>query len=156
MKASSKTAIVRLATDKDIPSLVELENRCFETDRLNAAHLRRFIHSSTSLTLVCEDHQQIIADAIILFRKRSTIARLYSIAVHPDRQGHGYATLLHQAIEAAAQQHSCKEIRLEVRYDNPQAIHFYTQLGYTRLGEYKQFYEDGANALRMIKVLINQ
>lgn len=153
MKTSTNSVIIRPAIDKDVPALVALENRCFETDRLNAAQCRRFIKGDTALMLVIENEQGIIACALTLFRKGSSFTRLYSIAVDPDQRGHGYAAILLQALESAVQQRGCNEVRLEVRYNNPHAIQLYTRLGYTPFGEYKKFFEDGADALRMLKKL---
>lgn len=153
MKTSTHSNVIRLATDADIPALVALENNCFDTDKLNATQLRRFIHSKTALVLVLEKEEGIAAYALSLFRKGSSFTRLYSLAVHPDQRGHGYAAAILNAIEAAAQKRACDQVRLEVRHDNHRAIQLYSQAGYEPFGEYECFYEDGADALRMIKRL---
>lgn len=153
MKTYTKSAIIRPAVNEDIPSLVTLENRCFEFDKLNAAQFRRFINSHTALMLVIENEHGIIACALTLFRKGSSFTRLYSIAVDPEQRGNGYAADLLDALEKSVQQRGCDEVRLEVRYNNPQAIQLYKRFGYIPCGEYKNFFEDGADALRMNKRL---
>jgi ribosomal protein S18 acetylase RimI-like enzyme len=56
-------------------------------------------------------------------------------------------------MESSVLRFHCHEIRLEVRKDNHRAIKFYEKNGYESFGEYKNFYEDGADALRMRKML---
>ncbi len=147
------TLQIRLANHDDIPALRDLEIHCFTTDRLTLAQLHHYIGSSSALVAVCEIHSRIIASAVVLFRKHASIARLYSLAVAPDNQGKGIAATLHAFIEKQAAARQCQRIRLEVRHDNHRAIDFYNRHGYVIAGEYKQFYEDGADAIKMVKQL---
>lgn len=58
-----------------------------------------------------------------------------------------------QAAEAEAWAHRRAYLRLEVRKDNPSAIGLYESLGYRRLGEVADYYEDHMDALRLEKSL---
>ncbi len=84
-----------------------------------------------------------LANAVFLFRKNSSIARLYSLAVSPESQRTGVASKLLTATEKELVQQNIQEIRLEVKTDNFPAIRFYEKMGYVIFGEYKNFYEDG-------------
>jgi ribosomal protein S18 acetylase RimI-like enzyme len=147
------TLVTDIANLADIDALIELEKMCFETDRLSAKQFRHFIRSSTALVAAVKQHSKLIAAAVLLFRKNSSIARLYSIAVNPTFQQHGIAQGLNQFLERFALKQSYSEIRLEVRKNNDRAIRFYRKNGYEAFGEYKNFYEDGADAMRMRKKL---
>lgn len=144
---------VNLAALLDIPALVKLEQNCFTTDRLSCIQFRRFITKQSAVVLAVKKKNKLIGSAVLLFRKNSSIARLYSIAIHPDCQGLGIAQLLYQQLEKQAIKRQVTEIRLEVRTDNSRAIQFYTKHGFIFFGEYQHFYEDAADALRMKKIL---
>ena len=60
--------------------------------------------------------------------------------------------LMH-GVEALAAKRGCVVLRLEVRQDNAAAIALYESHGYRPFGEYHDYYEDGASALRMEKRL---
>src|SRR5882762_4406953 len=105
---------VRNAERGDIDALIELEHRVFATDRLSRRSLRRFLASRTAAVLVAQDSERLAGTAIVLFRPRSLVARLYSIAVAPHMSGRGVGPMLLAAAEAAAIARDCGSIRLEV------------------------------------------
>src|SRR4051812_39057885 len=115
---------VRAANRSDLDALIALEHRVFATDRLTRRSLRRFLASPTAQVLVAqvlvaEDHPGHLAGtAIVLFRPRSAVARLYSIAVAPHMGGRGVGPMLLAAAEAAAAARDCRTIRLEVHVTN--------------------------------------
>src|SRR5512139_2352451 len=75
---------VRPAERGDVDALAALEHRVFATDRLSRRSLQRFLKSPAADVLVAQDESGLVGNAIVLFRPRSLIARLYSIAVAPD------------------------------------------------------------------------
>jgi hypothetical protein len=75
--------ICRKAERDDLAELVALEHSVFTTDRFSRRSLQRLLPA----TLVAEHEGQLIGSAIVLFRRRSTIARLYSLAVAPCAHG---------------------------------------------------------------------
>jgi ribosomal protein S18 acetylase RimI-like enzyme len=151
---------VRAANRSDLDALIALEHRVFATDRLTRRSLRRFLASPTAQVLVAqvlvaEDHPGHLAGtAIVLFRPRSAIARLYSIAVAPHMGGRGVGPMLLAAAEAAAAARDCRTIRLEVHVTNHAAISRYRKSGYREFGRVSGYYEDGGDALRFEKRLV--
>jgi ribosomal protein S18 acetylase RimI-like enzyme len=146
---------VRNAERGDIDALIELEHRVFATDRLSRRSLRRFLTSKTADVLVAqEEGSRLAGTAIVLFRPRSLVARLYSIAVAPHMSGRGVAQMLLAAAEAAALQRDCTVIRLEVHHTNHAAISRYRKSGYREFGRHRGYYEDGGDALRFEKRLV--
>jgi ribosomal protein S18 acetylase RimI-like enzyme len=148
---------VRAAAPADLDALIELEHRVFATDRLSRRSLRRFLASPTALVLIA-DHgdpdPHLAGTAIVLFRPRSTVARLYSIAVAPHMGGRGVATQLLAAAEAAALSRGCLAMRLEVHETNHAAIGRYRKSGYREFGRHHRYYENGGDALRFEKPLV--
>jgi ribosomal protein S18 acetylase RimI-like enzyme len=143
---------MRAADVSDLTALIALENRVFTTDRLSRRSLRHFLTSPTAAVTVAQDADGGIAgSAILLFRPRSKIARLYSIAVTPERSGRGIGAMLLDAVEAIAAGRSCTAIRLEVHVENQAALARYRKSGYREFGRYPAYYQDGGDALRFEK-----
>jgi ribosomal protein S18 acetylase RimI-like enzyme len=96
----------------------------------------------------------IVGYVLILFRKATSVARLYSIAVAPEARGQGVAKALVAAAEDLARQRGELFMRLEVRADNEAAKALYERLGYRQFGRNLDYYEDHAEALRYEKSLV--
>jgi ribosomal protein S18 acetylase RimI-like enzyme len=144
----------RKAEPGDVDALTALEQRVFATDRLSRRSLRRFLTSPSAEVIVAEQGHQLAGTAIVLFRPRSAVARLYSIAVAPPMGGRGVAPLLLEAAEGAALARGCRAIRLEVHQTNHAAISRYRKSGYREFGRVSRYYEDGGDALRFEKRLV--
>jgi ribosomal protein S18 acetylase RimI-like enzyme len=157
MRPPPATAAVRVrrAELSDLDDLVALEQASFDSDRLSRAQYRRHLDSETAQVLVASaNHRKFLGTAVLLFRKGSTLARLYSIATKPEARGKGVGSALIEGAERAARSHRCHALRLEVRADNLAAIRLYERLGYHCIGQYPAYYQDGADAWRYEKVLL--
>jgi [ribosomal protein S18]-alanine N-acetyltransferase len=144
---------VRAAKLRDLHDLIALENRVFASDRLSRRSLRHFLQSPTAAMIVAEGRVGLAGNAIVLFRPRATVARLYSIAVAPSMSGRGVAPLLLTAVERIARRRGCVIIRLEVHHNNKPAIARYRKQGYEEFGRHRRYYDDGGDALRFQKPL---
>jgi ribosomal protein S18 acetylase RimI-like enzyme len=145
---------VRRAEISDLDDLVALEDRTFDSDRMSRAQYRRHLDSTSARVLVASaNHRQFLGTAVVFFRQRSSVARLYSLATRPEARGKGIGTVLVEAAEVAARQRRCRALRLEVRTDNHHAIGLYERGGYLRIGFLESYYEDGADGWRYEKVL---
>src|SRR5262249_15975179 len=144
---------VRKGERADFDALMELEHKVFATDRLSARSLRHFLQSPTAEVIVAEEGGRLAGTAIVLFRPRSTVARLYSIAVAPHMGGRGIGPMLLRAAEEAALARNCRLIRLEVHETNHAAISRYRKSGYREFGRHEKYYQDGGAALRFQKRL---
>ena len=145
---------VRKAERGDVDALSELEQRVFATDRLSRPSLRRFLKSPSAEVIVARHGDRLAGSAIVLFRPRSVVARLYSIAVAPHIAGRGVGPMLLAAAEAAAVARRCRAIRLEVHVTNHAAISRYRKSGYKQFARHRAYYEDGGDALRFEKRLV--
>ena len=145
---------VRLALLADVDALVRIEQSSFATDRLSARSFRYLLSKANGLTLVATDTGDVpIGYVMVLFNRGTSLARLYSIAVHPTLRGKGLGEQLLQAAEAGAREHDAACMRLEVRADDPHAQSFYRSHGYRQFAVHHHYYEDRADALRMEKSL---
>jgi len=144
---------IRRATLTDLPALVALERRAFTTDHLSPRQYRHHLTNPGALVLAAVDRTGLLGKTVALFRKGSSVARLYSIAVDDAARGRGIAKALLRAVERGARARGCMRLRLEVAQKNAGAIALYEKLGYRRFGAYPGFYEDGADAWRYEKTL---
>jgi ribosomal-protein-alanine acetyltransferase len=146
-------AEIRKALASDVDDLAAIENAVFAGDRISRRSFRKLIERETAEALVAIVEGRVAGYAIVLFRKGSGVARLYSIAAAPDFAGQGIGRLLLEAAEDAAFDHDRMMLRLEVREDNARAIAIYERAGYRYIGREPDYYEDGATALRYEKTL---
>jgi ribosomal protein S18 acetylase RimI-like enzyme len=102
---------------------------------------------------VVESAKALQGNVVILYRRNTTTARLYSIVVAHAARGRGFGRALLEAGELAARDHSRTRMVLEVREDNYDARTLYQRSGYQHLGCLSNYYQDGATALRLCKLL---
>lgn len=144
---------IRDATPADLDGLVELENRCFDADRVSRRSFRKLIDSPTAACRVAISAGRLVGYTLLLFRSGTGLARLYSIAVHPDARGGGLGAKLLADGESQAFERDRIILRLEVREDNEDAIRLYQRRGYRPIGRYLHYYADQTDALRFEKFL---
>ncbi len=155
MGGAASPPLIRAATPADVEALAALENAAFETDRISRRSFLRFINSSSAAVLVAQGTDGGIAGyALNLYRRTTSVARLYSIATAQGARGKGVGRALMEAAEEAARQHGELFMRLEVRPDNQPAIALYQDRGYRLFARCLDYYEDHADALRLEKSLI--
>lgn len=143
---------LRPASTDDLEDLLELEGRCFDGDRLSRRSFQRWLkHPEHRIFLVVEVEQKVLAYGLVLIHRGTWLARLYSIAVDTSLRGRGVGRMLMDALEAEAVRRDRLFMRLEVAKDNEAAIHLYQKLGYRVFGEWRDYYEDLGDALRMQK-----
>jgi ribosomal protein S18 acetylase RimI-like enzyme len=135
---------IREARAVDIDALAQLETRIFSSDRLSRRSLAALTKSRSASVLVAFDAERLLGYAVVLTRRGTRVARLYSIAV--DERGRGVGKELLAAAEAEARARGAERISLEVRPDNPEAARFYERAGYEPFGRRPDFYEDGMAA----------
>ncbi|WP_218962356.1 GNAT family N-acetyltransferase/peptidase C39 family protein [Lacimicrobium alkaliphilum] len=144
---------LRSATTADIPALVALEKQSFSTDKISRRSFSYFIRKGHCCLLLAIQDERLAGYALVLYRKGTQLARLYSIAVADEFRGKGVANSLLPEVQRLAAKQLCLFMRLEVRIDNEPAIGLYRKLGYHRIGMVKGYYEDGSDALQMEKSL---
>jgi ribosomal protein S18 acetylase RimI-like enzyme len=140
---------LRDARPADLGALVALEAACFPGDRISAASFRRLTGRPSAALRLATAGGALLGYSLLLFRKRTTVARLYSIAVAGEARGLGIGRRLMQDAARLAGARGADRLRLEVRRDNRAAIRLYEGLGYRPIGTYPGYYADGMEALRL-------
>ncbi len=143
-------ATVRHAVPADLDALVALE-RHFPTDRLSRASLRRLIGGGSADVIVHEVAGKAVANVVVLYRRNSRRARIYSLVVHPGHHGRGIASALLDAVKQRVRRRACTVVSLEVRTDNAPALRLYQKAGFHLVRQITDYYQDHAPALRLEK-----
>jgi [ribosomal protein S18]-alanine N-acetyltransferase len=138
----------------DLDALLAIEEAVFNTDILSRRSFRRFLATTGATLIVAEDAGKLAGYALVLYPPRSTLARLYSIAVAPHIGRRGVGPLLLAAAEQAARRRGRRAMRLEVHEHNGRAIARYEKSGYRLFGRHRRYYDDRGDALRFEKRLV--
>lgn len=155
VRAATET-VVRPGQIGDIAALLKLEEACFSSDRLSRRSFNHMLTKAKASLYVAQDPEAgpggaILGYGLVLFHLGTALARLYSLAVHPDARGRGIGVQLLDYAEAEARRHDCVALRLEVRADNTAAIALYERRQYRRLMSLPQYYDDDADGWRYEK-----
>lgn len=143
----------RPAVDEDLLALLEIEQRCFTSDRLNRRSFRHWIHSDHGNLRVMQAEQTVIGYGLVWCHRGTRLARLYSLAIDPAWQGRGLSQPLLDTLEQTTAEQGYLFMRLEVSKQNQTAIQLYQKRGYRVFGEYHDYYDDHGDALRMQKTI---
>jgi len=146
-------ALIRIANLNDLEKLVDIENRCFETDRISRRNFRHLLTKANAATLLDEQDGQVRGYAMLLFNTGTSLARMYSIAIAPAFRTAGIGKDLVKQCEKLALERDCVSLRLEIRRDNAASLGLFEKLGYRYLETVPDYYEDHADALRFEKHL---
>jgi len=144
---------MRPAHSGDLAALIRIEDDVFQSDRISRRSFRRFLEPGGARLIVAENKDGICGYALLLIRRGTALARLYSLAVAPEYAGRGIGRRLLTAAEEAAFEAERIVLRLEVRADNQSALQLYKTSGYRDCGIVPDYYEDGCTAVRMQKLL---
>lgn len=138
----------------DVDALINIESRCFESDRLSKRQFKYWIKAEHKVLLVAKQDDLVVGYGLVILRKGTSLARLYSIALLSEHRGKGIAAKLIGLLEEACVSHKRAYLRLEVSEKNAVAIALYNAMGYVKFGYYPHYYEDDSNAVRMQKPIL--
>lgn len=151
--AAGAASMIRQAGRRDLEQILRLEVLAFDSDRLSRRSLLHLLTRGRAFTLVYDSGGTVCGYVIVLLRRGTSLARLYSIAVDPAWRGRGVAAALVREAEAEALARHCVVMRLEIRRDNAASQSLFQGLGYRPFGEYTDYYEDAADAIRYERYL---
>ena len=137
----------------DPDQLVELESRSFASDRISRRSFVRLLRSATAEGLGVFQGSRLVGYSLLLFRRNSRQARIYSLAVADDMRGRGIGRRLLENAEQLAHARGCNRVQLEVSSSNQAGLDLYHSQGYALSGRRPGYYEDGGDALVLVKQL---
>lgn len=153
-KAEKTRFRIRHARITDASAILEME-KLFPSDRMSARSVRNFLQSPSAKVWIAfplpasRFPHSALGSLILLTRRNSRIARIYSVVVMPAARGCGLGAQMVRVAQGAARRHGYRQIVLEVREDNPAARALYAGLGYATQRRLPAYYDDGADGLRL-------
>jgi [ribosomal protein S18]-alanine N-acetyltransferase len=138
---------IRRARPSDLDALADLEVEAFASDRMSRRSISALVRSPSARVIVAQRGTEIVGAAVVLTRRGSRVARLYSLAVADRAARSGVGSRLLDVAEAAARAAGASTLRLEVRADNPRGIGFYEGKNFRLSARRENYYEDGVTAL---------
>ncbi|HJX04500.1 MAG TPA: N-acetyltransferase [Thermoplasmata archaeon] len=143
--------IIRRATEKDLPALLVIEDRCFGNERFNRDVLHAYVSRQDSFTVIALEGQRPQGSAMCTMPQRSMVGRIASIAVLEDKRRSGIGSLLLAECERVLKTEGRKYAMLEVEVSNEPAIALYKGHGYKITGLIEQYYSRDRDAYVMEK-----
>ena len=136
---------------RDLPRVMEIEVACFEDDAYSGETFVYWLRQCPQLCRVLETED--VVAGYIIGRSRELEGSIVSIGVDPAwrRQGVGRA-LVEDVLQRLSDRGACR-VHLEARFDDPQAIGFWRDRGFSADGFVAAYYRDGTGALTMRRSL---
>jgi ribosomal protein S18 acetylase RimI-like enzyme len=138
------------ASLRDLGALRHVEQVCFPKDAWPLMDLIGVLTFPGVVRLKAVNGKQMVGFIAGDIRRMEGVAWIATVAVLPDYRGRGIGSLLLKACEV---QITVSRIRLCVRVSNEVAIRLYEKFGYSKVGEWTRYYQDGESALVMEKHL---
>ncbi|WYJ89281.1 ribosomal-protein-alanine acetyltransferase [Enterococcus sp. 9E7_DIV0242] len=145
--------VLREITPDDIKDLLSIEREVYEGELpwTRSAFLSELSSKNPHLYILAEKEGQTIG--FIGCRVIDFDGHITNVAVAAKGQGKGLGTyLLNEAFEFS-ESHNCTRVSLEVRLSNKHAQSVYRKAGFISSKITQAYYDDGEDALEMIKLL---
>ena len=143
-------AAIEPATWRDLNTLRHLEQACFPQDAWPLWDMIGILTLPNVVRLKATIDGKVVGFIAGDIRRSENRAWIATVGVLPEYRQRGIGQAL---ISACERQLPVPAVRLSVRSSNQDAIRLYLHLGYQKVGLWKQYYQDGEDALVMEKAL---
>jgi ribosomal-protein-alanine N-acetyltransferase len=142
-----------VATQSDLPIMVQIEEECYPLPWSQQQFVQELKNRVATL-LVCEIEQQITG--YICYWLIDAEMEILNLATAPAARRKGIAVRLMTEAFSRCSVNKLSAAWLEVRATNRAAIALYRQSGFAPSGIRKGYYQDGEDAIVMVKTFKNQ
>lgn len=144
---------LRPATEDDLPLMLEIERASYPLPWTEGAFREELLKPFSNVLVLTDDETDSIVVGYIVFWTMFDECHILNVAVNSDWRGLGHAkNLVGHAINVAIRK-NMKRLFLEVRKSNEGAIALYKSLGFYVDHIKETFYDDGEDALFMVRYL---
>ena len=141
---------IRNIQKSDIPTLVALEEELLK-ETVGCEMLSSELHNQFAHFYVGVYNEEVIG-YLSVWMVEETVD-VINFVIDKRYQHNGYGIALFNKMVDEAKQKNMKEIMLEVKEHNYQAIKFYQKQAFEQISIRNNYYQDGSNALIMKKVI---
>lgn len=146
--------IIRKATTNDLKALKEIEDESFLNPFKEKDLLYELSENPVSEFLVAVDESDNVIGFIDYWITFDS-ATIDQIAVKKSMRNQGFASfLLENCIQSLKESGEVSFLTLEVRKSNLQAIGLYKKFGFEKVTIKENYYDDGEDAIYMVKGLV--
>ncbi|MEM1619193.1 MAG: ribosomal protein S18-alanine N-acetyltransferase [Fervidicoccaceae archaeon] len=138
----------RRAEYRDVPKLVEIEERCFGRSEAYGSSQLSALLRCAFLFEVAEVEGEVVGYAVGLLEE-GRLAHLISVAVDPAHRRRGIGRALVRRFIEEAERSGAEIAYLEVSERNRAAMSLYSSLGFEVVGKIPKYYSDGSDAYVM-------
>ncbi|MCK4505317.1 MAG: ribosomal protein S18-alanine N-acetyltransferase, partial [Candidatus Aegiribacteria sp.] len=138
-------AELRIASNKDVPEILEIENKCFPCP-WNSEQITDCINTPLFRTWTASINGKIAGYLTANLVSEET--HIVNLAVREEFRNIGIGSLLIRTGNAWGERLGSSISRLEVRESSKPAIALYLRNGYRQTGELSCYYPDGENGLK--------
>lgn len=146
-------ATLRQMTEADLPAVLRIERSTFPFDAWSEGMLRGELADQprTRHYIVAVAEGRIVGYAGLAAAGDQADVQTIAVSASMQRAGVGSAMLKELLIEA--ERRGATAVFLEVRADNPPAQAMYERFGFERVGVRRDYYDDGTDAIMMMRKL---
>lgn len=141
------------ASIEDVPLISQLENKSFQCDQISIKNLIKFCNNPRADFIVIKENEFFAGYGLVLHRRNTKKARLYSIAIDPHFKNRGFGQKILNHLEKLAKEREATSMILEVASKNISAQNFYRNLEYKEYRYRKEYYSDHDDAICLEKIL---
>lgn len=147
--------LVKPLTEKDLDEVLRLNLRCFENGENYTKHTFSYLLSqSNALCFQAAVKEGSMAAFLCVLVGKDGTAHITTIGVAPEHRRRGLAERLLKHLENTLAELRVGSVVLEVRVSNTAAQNLYKNCGYTVVQRLAGYYNDGEDAMLMIKAVI--
>ncbi|MET8156308.1 ribosomal protein S18-alanine N-acetyltransferase [Sphaerisporangium sp. NPDC005289] len=146
-------ATLRQMTENDLPAVLAIERSTFPFDAWSEGMLRGELADQprTRHYIVAVAGGEVVGYAGLA--AAGDQADVQTIAVNAGHQRAGIGSAMLRALLEEAGRRGATAVFLEVRADNPPAQGMYERFGFERIGLRREYYDDGTDAIMMMRKL---
>ena len=145
---------VRWMIRVDMPSVMEIENKCFEF-AWQESDFRRVLGERNCIGMVAEDADRHVVGYMV-YEIHKTRLHLINIAVHPDHHRSGVASAMIRRLVYKLSENRRSCCSLVVREGNLPAQLLFKSLGFRAIGTVKDYFTDTDEAAYQMQYCVEQ
>lgn len=149
------TVNIREMEEKDLPSVLEIENACFIDPWKRENYIYEMTENPVSCPWVVElsssNSDQVVIAGYCIYWHTFDSATICKIAVHPAIQKRQLGSAMMDEIINDCYAKKVAYLTLEVRKSNYKAISFYEKHGFKKELVKERYYSNGEDAIYMIR-----